>query len=307
MAFPSDIKGCMKDCILTIFWPRNDIYTFFKDHNCTKIDLRAIDNFTDLGLSRSSMVDEMFKQLDSRPDNGLGPYRAMLQSLINWDRFDPYYFYKLKKLDHSVAIKNINHLSQLQEIRDAKIKEQRLKREAEELAKQNPRKTLPELRDHFLNLHSGELKPQNRGYALEKILAELARIEFLEVTEPFKVHGEQIDGTVKYDGEHYLVEAKWQDKSSSNEPVYQFVGKIEGKMYGRGLFVSVNGFSKDVIQSIILGKAIKTIFIDGEDLILVLEEQLTFTDMINKKVKAAQTKGLIYINPLSGKQKLETA
>jgi hypothetical protein len=307
MSFPSDIKGCMKDCILSIFWPRNDIFSFFRDHDCTKSELKTIEKFKDLRLSRSSMVDKVFYQLDCRPDNGLGPYRAMLQSLLNWKRFDPYYFDTLKKLDRSTALKNIEHLSQLQEIRDAKIKEKRIKREKDELAKQNPKKTLPELRGQFLELHAGKTNAQSRGYALEIILADLARIESLEVTEPFKVSGEQIDGTIKYDGEHYLVEAKWQDKSASNEPVYQFVGKIEGKMYGRGLFVSVHGFSENVIKSLIQGKAIKTIFIDGEDLILVLEEQLSFTDMINKKVKAAQTKGLVYINPLSGKQKIEIA
>jgi Restriction endonuclease len=305
MSFPSDIKGCMKDCILSIFWPRNDIYTFFKDHDCTKSDLIPIVNFKDSGLSRSSMIDAVFNQLDCRPDNGLGTYRAMLQSLLKWNRFDPYYFDNLKKLDRSVAKQNLNHLSQLQEIRDAKIKEQRKKREEDEIAAQKPQKILPELREHFLKLHAGKMKPQSRGYALEKILAELAKIESLEVTEPFKVQGEQVDGTIKYDGEHYLIEAKWQEKSSSNEAVYQFVGKIEGKMYGRGLFFSIHGFSKNVIRSIVQGKAIKTIFIDGEDLILVLEEQLSFTDMINKKVKAAQTKGLVYINPLSGKQKLK--
>jgi hypothetical protein len=37
------------------------------------------------------------------------------------------------------------------------------------------------------------------------------------------------------------------------------------------------------------GKAIKTIFVDGHDLVLVLEGFLSFTAMIDKKVKAAQT------------------
>ena len=157
--------------------------------------------------------------------------------------------------------------------------------------------------DEFLKLHAGKLKPQHRGYALEKILVELGRTESLEVTEPFKVHGEQIDGAVKYDGEHYLVEAKWQDRASANESVYQFVGKIEGKMYGRGLFVSVNGFSNNVIRTIVQGKAIKTIFVDGEDLVLILEGHLSFRDMIDTKVKAAQTKGLVYVHPISGAEK----
>ena len=34
---------------------------------------------------------------------------------------------------------------------------------------------------------------------LEKILLELGRLSRLEVTEPFRVIGEQIDGAVKYD------------------------------------------------------------------------------------------------------------
>lgn len=96
---------------------------------------------------------------------------------------------------------------------------------------------------NFLDLHSGKTSTQQRGYELERILLELGRLSQLEVTKPFRIVGEQIDGAVKYDGEHYLIEAKWQDKSSSNEPVYQFVGKVEGKMYGRGIFVSVHGFS----------------------------------------------------------------
>ena len=253
------------------------------------------------------MVDLMFTQLADRADGGLGPFRAMLQSLIKWTHFDPYYFDKLKKLDRTEADRNIAHLRQLTEIRDAKIQEDRKRREADEAAKQQPKEDLSSLREQFLDLHAGSLKPQARGYALERILAELARIESLEVTEPFKVHGEQVDGTVKYDGEHYLLEAKWQDTSASNEPVYQFVGKIEGKMYGRGLFVSVHGFSANVIRTIVEGKAIKTIFVDGEDLVLVLEGHLSFTDMIDRKVKAAQTKGLVYVQPISGAAKHDAA
>lgn len=36
MSFPADIKGCMKDCILSLFWPRKDIVGFFEKHGCTK-------------------------------------------------------------------------------------------------------------------------------------------------------------------------------------------------------------------------------------------------------------------------------
>ena len=227
----------------------------------------------------------------------------MLQSLLSWSHFDPYYFDKLRKLDRSTANKNLEHLRQLQEIRDAKIKADRERRAAQEAARQQPTASLDQLRAEYLDLLADKTSRQQRGYALERILAELSRLSHLEATEAFRVNGEQVDGAVKFDGEHYLIEAKWQERSASNEPVYQFAGKVAGKLYGRGLFISVNGFSSEVIRSLVMGKEIQTLFIDGEDLILVLEGHLSLREMIDRKVKAAQTKGLIYVHPISGGEK----
>jgi hypothetical protein len=294
----------MKDCILSLLWPRKDIYSLFSDHGCVKSELRAIDDFATKNLTRVAMVDVMFEQLSSRNDGGLGTFRAMLHSLTNWSHFDPYYFDVLKKLDRTVAQRNIDHLKQLQEIRDDKIRKERERRQDAEVEAQRAKSSLQQLRTEFLELHAGKLRPQERGYALERVLASLAKLSNLEVTDPFRVNGEQIDGAIKFEGEHYIIEAKWEDTSASNEPVYQFVSKVEGKMYGRGLFISVGGFSDNVIRSIVQGKALRTIFIDGEDLVLVVEEQLSFRDMLDRKVKAAQTRGLIYVHPISGQSKL---
>ncbi|BAZ29821.1 hypothetical protein NIES4074_22680 [Cylindrospermum sp. NIES-4074] len=304
MSFSSDIKSCMRDCILSVMWPREEIYFFFKDNGCTKTDLKLLENYKELNLARVAMVDKMFNYLANKPDEGLGPFRAMLKTLMEWSYFNPYYFDELKKLDIGKAKKNIEHLRQLQEIRDAKIQADRKRQEELKRAQQEPTQTLDELKKSFLELLTGKTSTQNRGYELEKILLELGRLSQLEVTQPFRVTGEQIDGAIKYEGQHYLIEAKWQEKYASNEPVYQFVGKVEGKMYGRGIFVSVNGFSNNVVEDIVKGKAIKTIFIDGADLIFVLEGLLSFSELIDRKVKAAQTTGKIYIDPLTDKPKI---
>lgn len=303
MTFPADIKGCMKDCILSLFWPRKDIVGFFEKHGCTKAEIASVPLEGESALKRYEIVDALFAALAARSDDGLGPFRAMLQSLLNWSHFDPYYFDKLRKLDRSAATKNLEHLRQLQEIRDAKIKVDRERRAADEVARQQPRASLEQLRAEYLDLLANKTSRQQRGYALERILAELSRLSRLETTEAFRVNGEQVDGAVKFEGEHYLIEAKWQERAASNEPVYQFAGKVAGKLYGRGLFISVNGFSPEVIRSLVLGKEIQTLFIDGEDLILVLEGHITLRDMIDRKVKAAQTKGLIYVHPISGAEK----
>lgn len=294
----------MKDCLLAVLWPRQDIYSFMADHGCTKSDLRIIDNYEEKSLYRSQMIDLMFAHLSSSKDGGLGQFRSMLQSLLSWSRFDPYYFEKLRKLDRNKAQQNLEHLRQLQEIRDAKIKADRERRVAVEAAQQQPKCSIEELKVTFLELHAGKTTAQKRGYALEKILVELSKLASMEVTEAFRVNGEQIDSALKFEGEHYIIEAKWQDKAAANEPVYQFVGKVEGKMYGRGIFVSVHGFSDHVVTSVVAGKAIKTIFVDGEDLVLVLEGHLSFSEMLDRKIKAAQTRGLIYVHPITGKHKI---
>ena len=307
MKFSSDVKAAMKTCIMSLIWARQDILSFFRDHDCTRQELTAIAKFKERQLSRGAMIDTVFERLDARMDNGIGPYRAMLQSLIDWDYFDPYSFDKLKKLDRRTARECIDDLRRLHSRRDSGIREQARIRRAARDKQQYPKKSPKELLDEFLKLHAGTLNPQARGYAFEKILTELAKSDSLETTESFRVCGEQIDGAIKYDGEHYLVEAKWQNVSSTNESVYQFAAKIEGKMYGRGLLFSVQGFSRNVIEAIVKGKAIKTIFIDGEDIVLVLEGHVSFREMIDAKVKAAQTRGLIYTHPISASQKKGTS
>jgi hypothetical protein len=301
MSFPSDIKGGMRDCILGLLWPKDHIVQFFTDNGCTTSDIQVLGMFKE--LSRYKIVDHMFNHLSAKSDGGLGPYRAMLQALTNWSQFDPYYFNKLKKLNQADAERSIAHLKQLQEMRDHKIKNERKLREAKESASQNPKQSIEALKAKYIGLLQGSSKPQRRGYDLEEILQELGKLSEFEVTEPFRVNGEQIDGAIKFEGEHYLIEAKWQDKASANEPVYQFVGKIEGKFYGRGIFVSVNGFSDNIVSSLVHGKAIKTMFVDGEDLMLVLENFQSFSQMLDKKVKAAQTRGEVYINAITGKSK----
>ena len=253
--------------------------------------------------TRNDLVDSMFQHLSSKTDGGLGPFRAMLQALVAWSHFDPYYFEHLQKLHRADAQRSINHLKQLQELRDQRLKNERKAREAKEAEAQNPKRTLEELKTRFIQLLQGAVSPQSRGYELEVILQELAKISALTVTTSFRVNGEQIDGAVKFEGENYLVEAKWQEQLAANEAVYQFVGKVEGKLYGRGIFVSVNGFSSNVVKSIVAGKAIKTIFVDGEDLTMVLEGMQTFSEMLDKKIVAAQNKGQIYVNAITLNEK----
>ena len=159
----------MKDCILSVLWPRQAIFGFLRDNGFTTTDLNPIRNFKADQIPRNRLVESAFENLTSRPDGGLGQFRAMLKSLTEWSHFDPYYFDSLRKLDRAVAERNLDHLKQLVELRDSKIKTERQRREAETEKKQSTDETLQSSLRTFLD-YGGEIKRQERGYKLESLL-----------------------------------------------------------------------------------------------------------------------------------------
>lgn len=306
--FPKDIKDCMKGCILSIFWPKKDIIDFFKSAGCTSKDLIMESEYKE--LPRAKIVDIVFANLEKRSDLGIGQFRAMLKQLTEWDYFDPYYFKNLNKLDEDEAKRNIIHLKQLQEIRDHKIRQERQRQDELERKRKDISVNIIELKDIFINLFSGkdkdgkEINSQRRGYLFEEFLRKLFINAGIEVTEPFKIVGEQIDGSFKYDGEHYIFEAKWHDSWSASNSLYQFAAKVQGKMHGRGVFISINGFSPGSVQALTTGKAIQTILVDGGDLVPITEGMYTLKEMLDNKIKAAQTMGRIYVDAISLSDKI---
>jgi hypothetical protein len=59
-----------------------DIVGFFEKHGCSKAELSGLQIEGESGLKRHEIIDVLFAKLDARSDNGLGPFRAMLQSLF---------------------------------------------------------------------------------------------------------------------------------------------------------------------------------------------------------------------------------
>ncbi len=67
-------------------------------------------------------------------------------------------------------------------------------------------------------------------------------------------------------------------------------------MHGRGVFISINGFSPSSVQALTTGKAIQTILVDGGDLVPITEGMYTLKEMLDNKIKAVQTMGRIYVD-----------
>jgi hypothetical protein len=80
---------------------------------------------------------------------------------------------------------------------------------------------LEALRTTFLRLHR-ELDRQAAGLQLERVLNSLFELENLLPRGPFRVVGEQIDGSFELDHESYLFEAKWHRDPCPASDLYVF-------------------------------------------------------------------------------------
>lgn len=136
-----------------------------------------------------------------------------------------------------------------------------------------------------------QLTPQARGYAFETLLRDLFNVFGLEAREPFRLKGEQIDGSFLLQGETYLVEAKWQDALTGVADLHTFHGKLEQKAaWTRGLFVSNSGFTEDGLVA--FGRGKRVVCMDGLDLFETLSRELPLNHVLERKVRRAAETGL---------------
>lgn len=136
-----------------------------------------------------------------------------------------------------------------------------------------------------------QLSPQARGYAFETLLRDLFNVYGLQAREPFRLKGEQIDGSFVLQGETYLVEAKWQEAPTGVADLHTFHGKLEQKAaWTRGLFVSNSGFAEDGLAA--FGRGKRVVCMDGLDLYETLSRELPLNHVLESKVRRAAETGL---------------
>jgi len=144
--------------------------------------------------------------------------------------------------------------------------------------------TLAALSDRFLGISN--LPPQQRGYALEKFLYDLFAAYKFNPRPSFRIVGEQIDGSIEFAHEVYLIEAKWQDKPIVQADLAVLNSRVSGhSQIGRGIFITIGCFSADGITAHERLQPSAMVGIDGQDLYHVLERGLPLDEVLRRKVR----------------------
>lgn len=140
--------------------------------------------------------------------------------------------------------------------------------------------------DHdFLELVKMDEDRQRRGYAFERFLNKWFGAWGLDPRRPFKITGEQIDGSFLHGNAVYLMEAKWRDAWTIASELRSFQGLVEERIDGtRGLFISYAGFSLDAVEAF---QARRVLLMDGPDIHEALRRHISLDEIIARKHRIA--------------------
>jgi hypothetical protein len=132
-------------------------------------------------------------------------------------------------------------------------------------------------------------EPQHRGYLLQDLLNRVFDLHGLPASRSFQRNAgaEQIDGAFEMDGWHYIVECRWRVKLADIRELDGLYGQVSRS--GRqtmGLFLSVNGWSANVVPLIKQNTDKCIILMEGFDLRTVLAQPFDLRTLLKAKVRA---------------------
>lgn len=150
---------------------------------------------------------------------------------------------------------------------------------------------LAQLKEEFHQL-SVEADRNKAGLALERLLNRLFELFGLQPRQPFRIEGEQIDGSFVLDGHVYLLESKWERNPLPEADLLVFRGKIEGKStFTRGVLIALNDVSTQARHAITQGKAPSFFVVNGYDLMMVLSGAMSLPEFLRKRVRLLAEEG----------------
>lgn len=148
--------------------------------------------------------------------------------------------------------------------------------------------------------------PQKRGFEFEKLIEAKLENEKLEPRASYKPKGEQVDGSFFWEGQTYLLEAKWVKDKLPASSIYAFKGKLDGKFHTTsGVFLAVNGYNEDVEDALKFGKSLNILLFDKNDISLIFNNEVSFLDVLKFKLREAGDTGSLNV-PYKLKKKVES-
>jgi hypothetical protein len=143
---------------------------------------------------------------------------------------------------------------------------------------------------------SSRAAKQRRGKEFERVLYEMFAEAEMDPRSAYRPTGEEIDGSFLHHGRTMLFEAKWTREPVPASTLYQFRGKLEGKLVGTlGVFISIGGYSDDAVDALVAGKSLNLVLFDKDDMDKLAQLHcINIRRALDLKLRAAAENGTPY-------------
>ena len=293
--FNHDIISALNNAAVKLFWEKKDLRRML---NIAGVDAALI-AAQDWTAYKYHIVGPIIDHLNLTPE-GIGPLTDLHETLLYKDakHLLRYTDGKDRRRDAEEALATLRALvaahDEARATAEDEAESRRLRvEESRKQARFNER--LEQLKADYMRLVSSS-DEHARGIALEALLDGLFLLFELAPHSSFRRKGEQIDGSFRMDGEHYLVEAKWTAHPSNLGDLRDLDGAVGSSLDNTlGLFISINGFTPEAPEGYVQGNRPRLFCMDGGDLYLVLDQRIDLAELLGRKKDSAAQRRKIFV------------
>jgi len=289
--------NALKEALTNIYWYKSDLRSFIMNTiNDTSILARL-----DWNDYKRNIVTLLVNHLARNQDIYQNDLLRLISEVIKIDDFS-----HLGRLEDGAekvrkAKESVNALRTLAKAHFDLLETQRMNEEKRRVAyekmlrNQGVRDRLKEIEKDYLGLISST-NPQQRGFALERVLRDLFTLFDLDPKASFRTVGEQIDGAFTFENTDFILEAKWQQEPVGTRELDSLYSKLSRMTLENtlGLFLSVNGYSNDAVRALSSGRRLM-ILMDGSHLMAVIEGRIDLVQLLLRMRRHASQTGNIYL------------
>lgn len=136
-----------------------------------------------------------------------------------------------------------------------------------------------------------------RGYDFQDFLRLLFGAYELEPKGPFRVSGEEIDGSFLLDSETYLLEARWRAKPTAKSDLVAFHSKVTTKStFSRGTFVSMGPYQPEALVEFNRGQPPAFVVISKKELERIVSGRERLDTLLRGKVRHVAERGTLSVD-----------
>lgn len=289
----------LRDALAVVTWYKRQFQTLVTTSLRDSPELVAGLNFSD---TKRNVTDELVRPLVSQETRYQGVAIRFMLEIASMTRFPdveqlPEPDRATRLADAQGAVRRLHEVTKQfsgWQQEQERLQAEREANKAQADALRRFEDDVASIKERFLQLQTAT-EPQKRGYAFESLLSDLFKLFDMEPRLAYRTETEQIDGSLSFDTDDYILEAKWIAEPVSREAADAFAAKVRRKgKNALGLFVAVNGWSSAALTT--YRESTPFITMDGGDVYAVLDARVRLDDLLRAKRRHANETGSCYLS-----------